>query len=101
MRMTIHQWWCGIIKPKILIEFGNRKNKYIHLIKAETQGNIIHEINQSRTVNWMTAAYLALSNVCSEIQMCPHQFYSRIIDAWAMQVRTTSKSLNQDQKWGA
>lgn len=81
MRTAIHQWWCGVIKPKILIEFGNSINKYIHLIKAETQGKNIHEINQSRTVNWMTAAYLAVSNVCSEIQMCPHQFYSRIIDA--------------------
>lgn len=38
-------------KTKILIEFGNSINKYIHLIKAETQGKNIHEINQSRTVN--------------------------------------------------
>lgn len=73
----------------------------IYVIKAETQGKNIHEINQSRTINWMTAAYLALHKVCSGIQMCSHQFYSRIIDAYDVQVRNTSKNLNQDQKGGA
>lgn len=49
----------------------------------------------------MTAAYLALGKVCSGIQMCPHQFYSRIIDAYDVKDRTTSKNLNQDQQRGA
>lgn len=57
----------------------------IYLIKAETQGKNIHEINQSRTINWMTAAYLVLGKVCSRIQICPHQFYSRLIDAYDVQ----------------
>lgn len=35
----------------------------------------------------MTAAYLALGKVCSGIQMCPHQFCSRIIDAYDVQDR--------------
>lgn len=49
----------------------------------------------------MTAAYLALGNVCSGIKMCHHQLYSEIVDAYDVQDRTTSKSLNQDQKSGA
>lgn len=59
----------------------------IYLIKAETWGKNRHEINQSRTSKWMTAASLALGKVCSGIQMCPHQFYSRIIDAYDVQDR--------------
>ena len=35
----------------------------------------------------MTAVYLALGKVCSGIQMCPHQFYSGIIDAHDVQDR--------------
>lgn len=33
----------------------------------------------------MTAAHLVLGKVCSRIQICPHQFYSRLIDAYDVQ----------------